>query len=51
MMVHFRGSDCRISPSLTWYNRMEKFLNGVVEEEVYAEKPLGVETHDRKIHV
>ena len=27
------------------------FLNGVVEEEVYVEKPLGFETHDRKIHV
>ena len=25
-----------------------KFLNDVVEEEVYAKKPLGVETHDRK---
>ena len=28
-----------------------KLLNGVVEEEVYIEKPLGVETHDRKNHV
>ena len=27
------------------------FLNGVVEEEVYVEQPLGYETHDRKIHV
>ena len=27
------------------------FLNGVVEEEVYEEKPLGFETHDREIHV
>ena len=27
------------------------FLNGVVEEEVYVEKPLGFETHDRQIHV
>ena len=27
------------------------FLNGVVEEEVYMEKPLGFETHDRKTHV
>ena len=26
-------------------------LNGVVEEEVYIEKPLGFETHDRKTHV
>ena len=26
-------------------------LNGVVEEEVYVEKPLGVETHDRQTHV
>ena len=24
------------------------FLNGVVKEEVYAEQPLGVETHDRQ---
>ena len=24
------------------------FLNGVIEEEVYVEKPLGVESHDRK---
>ena len=27
------------------------FLNGVVEEEVYVEKPLGFETHDRQTHV
>ena len=27
------------------------FLNGVVEEEVYVEQPLGVETHDRQTHV
>ena len=27
------------------------FLNGVVEEEVYVEQPLGFEIHDRKTHV
>ena len=27
------------------------FLNGVVKEEVYGEKPLGVETHDRQTNV
>ena len=27
------------------------FLNGVVEEEVYVEKPHGFETHDRECHV
>ena len=27
------------------------FLNGVVEEEVYAKQPLSFETHDRKSHV
>ena len=27
------------------------FLNGVVEEEVYVEKPLGFETHNRESHV
>ena len=27
------------------------FLNGVVEEEVYVEKPLGFETHDRSSHM
>ena len=27
------------------------FLNGVVEEELYVEKPLGFETHDGKNHV
>ena len=27
------------------------FLNGVVEEELYVEHPLGFETHDRKTHV
>ena len=27
------------------------FLNGVVEEEVYVEQPLGFDTHDRKYHV
>ena len=27
------------------------FLNGVVEEEVYAEQPLGFKTHDRETHV
>ena len=27
------------------------FLNGVVEDEVYMEQPLGFETHDRHSHV
>ena len=27
------------------------FLNGVVEEEVYVEQPLGFDTHERQIHV
>ena len=27
------------------------FLNGVIKEEVYVEKPLGFETHDRYTHV
>ena len=27
------------------------FLNGVVEEEVYVEQPLGFETHGRHSHV
>ena len=27
------------------------FLNGVVEEEVYVEQPLGFEIHDRESHV
>ena len=27
------------------------FLNGVVEDEVYMEQPLGFKTHDRKTHV
>ena len=27
------------------------FMNGVVEEEVYMEQPLGFETHDRQSHV
>ena len=27
------------------------FLNGVVEEEVYVEPPLGFETHDRQTRV
>ena len=27
------------------------FLNGAVEEEVYVEKPLSFETHDRENHV
>ena len=26
-------------------------LNGVVEEEVYVEQPLGFDTHDREYHV
>ena len=26
-------------------------LNGVVEEEVYVEQPLGFETHDMETHV
>ena len=27
------------------------FLNGLVEDEVYVEQPLGFETHDRQSHV
>ena len=27
------------------------FFNGVVEEEVYVEQPLGLETRDRQTHV
>ena len=27
------------------------FLNGLVEEEVYVEQPLGFETHDIETHV
>ena len=27
------------------------FLSGVVEEEVYVEQPVGLETHDRQSHV
>ena len=27
------------------------FLNGLVEEEVYVEKPLSFETHDQETHV
>ena len=27
------------------------FLNGLVEQEVYMEQPLGFERHDRKTHV
>ena len=27
------------------------FLNGVVEEEVHVEQPLGFETHGRETHV
>ena len=27
------------------------FLNGVVEEQVYVEQPLGFETHERESHV
>ena len=29
----------------------ETFLNGVVEDDVYIEKSLGFETHDRQTHV
>ena len=28
-----------------------KLFNGVIEEEVYVEQPMGFETHDRKTHV
>ena len=28
-----------------------KLLNGIVEEKVYVEQPLGFETHDRETHV
>ena len=28
----------------------KNFLNGVVEEEVYVEQPLGIETRDKKTH-
>ena len=28
-MLHFRGSDCIISQSLTWYNRMDNLLMGL----------------------
>ena len=30
---------------------MKVFLNGVVEEEVYVDQPLGFETHDRETHM
>ena len=26
MMLHFKGSDCRISQGLTWYDRMDSLL-------------------------
>ena len=26
MMLHFRGSDCKISRGSTWYDRMDKLL-------------------------
>ena len=50
-----------IKAILTWETLMKwktnqmdaktTFLNGVDEEEVYVEQPLGFETHDRKTHV
>ena len=35
----------------TPYEIKTTLLNSVIDEEVYVEKPLGVETHDRKTHV
>jgi hypothetical protein len=32
-------------------NMKTSFLNGVIEEEVYVEKPQGFETHDSETHV
>ena len=44
-----------ISAMMNWkvhqMDRKTTFLNGVVEEEVYVEHPLGFETHDRDTHV
>ena len=31
--------------------KIQTFLNSVVEEAVYMEKPMGFETHDKQTHV
>ena len=48
-MIHFRGSDCRRSSSLTWYNKMESFLMGLGFNKSKLDSNIYFKVEDRRL--